>query len=192
MPVLDLVLRGRFTLLLFLAAILLDQAGLGAGVTFFSLNSAVYLAPYFILGMICARMLPEVTALGPLRFLPVLVLVVVFGAELARHFPEAGLLAAGRGAPSSLLIGLGVCLAFWLAMPRVGLLVRLAPYTFTIYLYHVLFTSAARRLLSWAGVTELPVLILGGLLAGVVGPMALHAASLRFSLTRRAVLGLRS
>ncbi len=70
-------------------------------------------------------------------------------------------------------LGLPMMLFVLRAAGQIPGLKALAPYTFYIFLWHVFFTSATRRLLDKLGVEALSLHIAAGLVLGVFGPLAL-------------------
>jgi peptidoglycan/LPS O-acetylase OafA/YrhL len=107
------------------------------------------------------------------------------------HLSATGALSADRLDLQSLLFGAGLCVVALLALPVLGWLRWLGAFSLTIYLYHILATSAARRALGALGVDSLWLLAIAGTAIGVLLPVILHLLAQRTALTRLMVLGLR-
>ena len=160
----------------------------------FSVADALRLSGFFAAGYLAAAHWSRIDAVLPRRWQRAL------GAGLLAALVLAGALRAQGGwSPAGpmqvvpvLVIGLGSCMALLLLRPRIAALAWLGPYSYAIYLFHVFFTAGSREMLSHL----LPGLAPGalwalGLLAGVLGPVAVHLAALRHPLGATALLGLR-
>lgn len=141
------------------------------------IQGAIYLLPYFLAGLAVTRFglwtaltRPAVLATG---------LVVAVLAVLWIGMPEPN---PDRRTPAVLLAGLSLCaLMLALRWPNRWLGV-IGNASYAIYLYHVFFTAGARIVAERAGLGEqLPLLIALGVTAGVLGPLVLERAILRFS-----------
>lgn len=104
---------------------------------------------------------------------------------------ETGALSRARFDIQSLAFGLGAIFLLFRFFPVVGVLDRLAIFSFVIYLYHPFGTSAARRALSaleigggWLGFVL-------GIAAGVGVPLAIYLCARRSALMSEVILGLR-
>lgn len=185
----DVALRGRFTLgLLALSTLPYLFAGFIPG-NVMSINSAIYLLPFFLLGVVFIRYLPWI-AKGRIWLIAGALLVsLVATADNLAALHEIGRLSLYRNDLQSLGMGLAVCTLAMLVLPRVARFETLGPYAFTIYLYHVFGTAAARALLQALGMTGVFPIFLISLLCGLVLPVVLHRMSERWGLTRRYVLG---
>lgn len=130
----------------------------------FSIDSAVYLMQYFLLGVATRLMPPPPRALrfGLAVAFFVLMLAVLTSGEPFRHRQSLVALATG---------GLGT----WLLIVspwQQRVLARLGNYSYPVFLFHVFFTAASRIVLQRLGVHEVGVLVAAGLAAGVLGPIA--------------------
>jgi len=177
--------------LMLLPSLALAMLGFGLPVNLFSVNMAIYLAPYLLLGIALARALPD-PALRPVqKGLLLGAAAAVFLIVLGMSYPEPGWLNAPRTSLLGYAIGTASCVLAHVALPVVPGVWRLGPFTFSIYLYHVLFTSASRRVLTLLGVDAIWLAVLLGVVAGVAGRLLLHELCQRFAPPRRLVLGLR-
>ncbi|MEP1539422.1 MAG: acyltransferase [Paracoccaceae bacterium] len=186
----DALLKGRHTHWLFLGACAFSLSNIWMP-TFFSLRAVPFLLPFFLFGVLLYRNFhlfyqARNVVLG-------LCLIVVVGVSYlqAHHYWAEGTLMLGRRTPSALVFGVAACTFLFLAMPRIALLDRLAPFAFTIYLYHVFGTSGMREVLEKLGVDALMPKVILGLIAGIALPIVLHKLAEQTGLTRRLVLGLR-
>jgi surface polysaccharide O-acyltransferase-like enzyme len=138
------------------------------GFIWFSVLGATYLSPYFLLGVGLTRLQwdarQERTQSGLLRIaLGALVVAWLMAQGTALERFSAPMLAAG------LLLASG----FWSLGLRNTLLARIGDYSFAIYLFHVLFTSATRMGLHALGLeSPVPVLLIS-VPVGVLGPALL-------------------
>lgn len=104
---------------------------------------------------------------------------------------RTGELSSDRLDLQSLAFGTGLCIAALLALPMLGWLRWLGAFSLTVYLYHILATSAARRAMLAFDIDSLWLQALFGTLAGIMFPIALHLLAMRSGPTRLLVLGLR-
>lgn len=131
----------------------------------FSIDSAAYLMQYFLLGVATRLMPPPPRAwrLGLAVAFFVLVLAVLTSGEPFRHRQSLVALAMG---------GLGT----WLLIVspwQQRMLAWLGDYSYPIFLFHVFFTAASRIALQRLGVHDVSVLVAAGLVAGILGPVAM-------------------
>jgi peptidoglycan/LPS O-acetylase OafA/YrhL len=90
-----------------------------------------------------------------------------------------------------LLIGASSCVLLLAARLRSGTLAYVGAYSYTIYLFHVFFTAASRIALTRAGMHNVWVLFVSGLLAGLLLPIVTDRILARWRLTRVLALGRR-
>ena len=157
----------------------------------FSLDGAMMLLPYFILGVLVWRHRVWLLAHSRPVLAGALILLVIGSLWNIEILRATGIFSDDRRDLQSLLSAMGGCLAVLLLLPRIGFLDRIAAISFTIYLYHVFGTSLMRRLLHMLGVQDLTVHVLMGLAAGLILPFVLHRLAERYDLTRFLVLGLK-
>lgn len=182
---------GRFTLPVFGAAMALYLADPFIPGNLMSVNQAIYLLPFFLLGLVFIRHTPWIRANTPL--------LVILGGSIAiagsiwnlNLLHETGRLSMDRQDLHSLLMGLAICSVAVLTLPRVPWLELLAPFAFTIYLYHVFATAGVRSFLHAIGIAAtLPNFVLE-ITAGLAAPVILHLLANRAPLARRYMLGKR-
>jgi len=180
--VIDVLSRGRLVWACFALALLASLSRWGVPVNVFSVNQAIYLAPYFIFGAIFVRHRAVIVAHHRLLIVMALVGVILASWVNAAEFHATGSFSNARQDLQSLTFGLSACTLALLALPRIALLDRLGPISFTIYLYHPFGTSGMRLLLDSFGIAAIEIHLVLGILAGLMLPGLLHwaAASTRF------------
>ncbi|WP_300033888.1 acyltransferase [uncultured Roseobacter sp.] len=159
------------------------------GTRFFSVDSAFYLLPFFLLGVVFLR-----HAAGIMRESGrlTIVLVVICGASAlwnVRIYFETEMLSLARRDLQSLGFGLSACVLAMLWLPRVAWLERLSPYAFTIYLYHVFGTAGMRLLCDRLEINATEPRFVLGVMAGVLLPVLLHRLATRTPFPGHLVLG---
>jgi fucose 4-O-acetylase-like acetyltransferase len=157
----------------------------------FSNKQALYLAPYFLAGVLYRRHLGAVRRHALALGLACAVAVALSLWSNLATLAETGALSEDRRDLQSLALGLAAPVGLMLALPRVSWLARFGAASFTIYLYHVLATSGSRRLLEAVGVEGTAPLLIAGVVLGIAFPLALHVLAERTGPTRRLVLGQR-
>ena len=90
-----------------------------------------------------------------------------------------------------LSLGVGFGVALLVLMPAIPLMGRLGIFSYSIYLFHVFGTASSRILWERLGVSDIPLLLLSGTLAGLVIPIAIHLALERVPYVSWALLGIR-
>lgn len=155
----------------------------------FGINGAVYLLPFFVLGMIGHEKVNEIRhtfrVIGPLVFV-LISLVLLYVATVDRG------LIVDRRSLVGLLVGCVSCVALLSSNVQVRWLIWLGGYSYGIFLFHVLFAAASRLVLARLGVTADSVLVLGGVTCGLLGPVVLSSIFSRFSVTSVLFLGERA
>jgi len=154
----------------------------------FSAVHAIYLAPFFLLGLGANRfrailLRPAVIWISAACFLGAMTLHAL---TIAAHGQIAE-----PGTATGLLIGASGTLALIYLFPHLRVLELLGAYSFTIYLFHPFFVAAARALLKYAQLTSTELCFALGLAAGVLGPPVLENALRGMALPRRLLLGQR-
>ena len=153
----------------------------------FSALDAIYLAPYFLLGLGANRF--RKILMQPLVSWTCVVVVLV---SMLMH---AAMLLQGQtpphdGAPLELLVGITGALALIALCPGFKPLEQIGAYSFAIYLFHPFFVGAARAVTKPVGVTG--VLFTVCLIAGVFGPMVLERVLGNVPVVKTLLFGRRS
>lgn len=131
---------------------------------YFGLSGAVYLLPFFLLGLACKRFeggLQRLNAAWPAVAIAAIALYVWLTRAALPEWNSLSAVLLG-GAACLLLVRLGLQ-AKWLAW--VGY------FSFSIYLFHTMFSAASRIALIRLGVDNIALLFSLGLLAGIMGPI---------------------
>ncbi|WP_410219261.1 acyltransferase family protein [Paracoccus sp. (in: a-proteobacteria)] len=187
----DILTRGQ----ILLPALLVAFAALGSGSTFetdiLAANRISFLFAYLLLGIAYVRYHHVFRAYrGPVLALAALALLMGLGMTL-NILLESDALPRSHLGLRSLLLASGSCLLTFMLLPHLRSLDWLGGFSLTIYLYHILATSATRRVLDTAGTDSLILHVLLGTLAGVAAPLILHLVMSQWSLTRLLFLGLK-
>jgi peptidoglycan/LPS O-acetylase OafA/YrhL len=153
------------------AAIHLSIDMAGADHSPFSVVDALYLAPFFLLGMGANRfrswlLQPAIIWTCAVAFLASMTVHAILVLEQGRI--------TERGTVLGLVIGASSALALVGTFPRLKPLERLGAYSFAIYLFHPFFVAAMRAALKLAGLSSTEVAFALGLGAGVIGPVILE------------------
>ena len=141
------------------------------------IQGAIYLLPYFLAGLAVTRfgLWTALTRPAVLAGGLAVAIVAVWWIGMPEPNPD-------RRTPAVLLAGLSLCaLMLALRWPN-RWLGTIGNASYAIYLYHVFFTAGARIVAERIGLGEqLALLIALGVTAGVLGPLVLERAILRFS-----------
>ncbi|MHC8393969.1 acyltransferase family protein [Pseudomonas sp. LB3P93] len=155
----------------------------------FGINGAVYLLPFFVTGMIChenvSALKRSLKVIGPVVFVLISV-ALLYIAAVDRE------LIVDRRSLVGLLVGCTSCVALLSSDLRSKALIWLGGYSYAIFLFHVLFAASSRFALGRLGVTDESVLVVGGVLCGLLGPVLLSNVFSRFSITSVLFLGERA
>lgn len=141
-------------------------------------REALQLLPFFVFGLLIYRydaILKENISLA------IALLCFVGGLALEAMRPDLfaeldgfGWLRLACGA-SAILVALRL-------VPNLPLLEKIAPYSFTIYLWHPAATALSRDVLQLTGLRSIPVYFILGLAAGIALPVLMHVLLRRFPL----------
>ncbi len=192
--VLDAALKYRFTTFLFLGALALTLVWKLLpipDVRYLKINSAVYLAPYFLLGLLLFRYHEAIMARQRIIIVVATCLFCLGVLLNIGVYQETGQLSRNRFDLQSLALGIGIILLTQFMFPKIGLFDRLAAYSFTIYLYHPVGTGAVRRVIEVLDINSTALHFTIGVTAGFVLPCLIHTMADRFDWSRRMLLGLR-
>lgn len=155
----------------------------------FGINGAFYLLPFFITGMIChekvAVIKQSLKVIGPVVFV-LISIVLLYIAAVDRE------LIVDRRSLVGLLVGCASCVALLSSDMRSKALIWLGGYSYAIFLFHVLFAASSRFAFGRLGITDDSVLVIGGVLCGLLGPVLLSNVFSRFALTSVLFLGERA
>jgi glucan biosynthesis protein C len=168
-----------------LTAIMISQTGLPIP-TFLGLAGALYLAPYFLFGVIL-RGRPDWLSNPQAGVLALGIVAIVLTSqqlslqELINPVTILQLPAAVAG-----MAGVVFLLQ---RMPQIAWLGGIGRYSYTIYLWHVAAGAGFRDVLMKLGVTSIPVLFLLCLAVAVASPIALFHIARRIPLLSVAVTG---
>ncbi|KKC27777.1 acyltransferase family protein [Sphingomonas sp. SRS2] len=158
-------------------------------IDFLSVNGAIFLAPFFFIGIGARRFV------GPLSRKQMIILVAVLLVALGLHIDNVATMpphmGARRGTWLSLVIGGLTPLLLTAYAPRSSLLARIGHASFAIFLFHIFFVVGTRLLLNRFGVGNMGIQLLAGLFAAIAGPMLLQSVLVRWKTSRRLLLGLR-
>ncbi|WP_299846254.1 acyltransferase [uncultured Paracoccus sp.] len=188
---LDSLTGGRIAHYTLLPACFLSLSGFAVPNDPFSIDGAMILLPYFLLGILVWRHRGKLLAHRRRILAGALALLLIGSAWNIQILRETGMFSQDRRDLQSLLSAVGGCLVTLQVLPRLRSLDRIAAMSFTIYLYHVFGTSLMRRLLDSIGYDQLVLQLIAGILAGVALPVAVHTLAERHNLTRVMILGLR-
>lgn len=184
----DILSRGRYLPVIFVASLLLYLVGWWIPTAFMSVNQAVYLLPYFLFGVLIARHPGTVVKhRAPIILLAAAVLLAATWVNLD-ILQETGRFSRDRRDLQSLGFGMAATTLCYLLLPEIRTR-ALGAFSFTIYLYHVLATSGMRRALLDLGIHDVALHVLLGTVAGIALPILLHVAAQQHPLSRRLILG---
>jgi len=162
-------------------------------VKFFSINHALYLAPFFMAGHVLAlrgkATFAELASRYRLCGWAGLTLAVLLGSLLA--FDKIAVPSFIGGRSVGLGIGFLTALSLFVLQIRIRFLAWIGDKSYAIYLFHVLFLSALTEFWRKAVFADIHWVYLPALAAGLVGPIALQALLLRSGVLSWLFLGLR-
>lgn len=187
----DILSGGRVLFPVLILSALAVAFGLRIPTDVMSADRVTTLLVYFLLGVAFMR---HRDALLERRYVVLSLAVAAISVGLVMNvgvLAQTGALSADRLDLQSLAFGTGLCLAAFLALPVIGWLRWLGAFSLTIYLYHILATSAARRVLDKVDVESVWVHLLIGTAAGILLPVCLHLLAQKTAATRLLLLGIR-
>jgi glucan biosynthesis protein C len=153
--------------------------------SFLSYDNAIYLAPFFLLGL-GANRFRGIVASRSVAYACIALFVVSF----AMHADIVWTLGASTPTAINLAVGLSGSLALLYVMPRLRWLELIGAYSFTIYLFHPFAVAPSRKVLESLGVDSPGVLFAMGVVAGVLCPILLERVARQWPVARRWLLGL--
>ena len=147
------------------------------------ISGMFYLMPYFLSGFALEHFKwcrPAGRRMAPLLFITAGAIMLLW----ARPVSEPD-----RFSLAMLAIGLLSSAALWLRPVHARWLARIGDFSYTIFLFHVFFTSAARIGLDYLDVHGTAVHVIAGVVSGLAGSIALHAVVMRSPILQALVLG---
>lgn len=142
------------------------------GFIWLGVAGALYLLPFFLGGVALTRYDWQVP-LGSHRWNPIA--LAAFGLLVLAQWSPPGP-SQDRFTPAMLASGLLLAAAFWLWPIRSAWLARIGDCSYTIFLFHVFFTAAARIGLERVGVHAIVLQVMAGMFLGVAMPMLVQRA----------------
>jgi hypothetical protein len=156
------------------------------------IGGAQYLAPFFLFGIFVIRHGDWVRQVRiPMLATGLAALGIGFVINLM-EYQQTGIFSLQRRDLQSAFTAFGVLTVLYLLLPPIRILDAFGAASFTIYLYHVLGTSAARRGADLAGIENIWLTFFLVVAAGIFLPVVLHTVFFRLSSTRMLFLGLTS
>lgn len=154
---------------------------------FFSLSGALYLAPFFLSGMIL-RIEPAVLRRPELPRLALWAAGIVMAVHQLATV-ESGL-PVGRNSFPAAVCGFAGAYLLFVRCPKIPFFEVIAKYSFTIYLWHSIAASMLRQATERVVHLPVPIEFLLLLSAGVAIPVALHLVVRRIPLLSTLVAGI--
>lgn len=157
-------------------------------IDFLSINGAMFLAPFFFVGIGARRFLrldARTTALLLMLLIVATTLHIINVMTLPAH------IGAQRGTWLSLIIGAVAPVLIIAYAPPSALLARIGGASFAIFLFHIFFVVPTRLALARLGLADPGIQFLAGMTTGVCGPVLLERLIVRSRSARRLLLGLR-
>ena len=154
------------------------------GWRWFGIEGAIYLMPYFLLGLAFPRFHLESRLAKPWIRLVLATLAIV--AVLAMGMPVPS---PDRRTLGVLVAGMSLCLLCLNSGVVIPSLASVGRYSYAIYLFHIFFTASARIGLHLLKIDYLFLDILLGVTLGLAGPMAISHIACRFKWPALLLLG---
>jgi fucose 4-O-acetylase-like acetyltransferase len=155
-----------------------------AGPHILGIDGAIYLAPYFLLGLALSRFEPRafITRKSVKLVLICIALFAIFRMGIPKPNPD-------RKTIDMLLAGLCLCVLVLHVPFKAAWWANVGASSYAIYLFHVFFTAASRISTEKMGVSWLPLQLMMGGVLGVVGPIWVEKWAGRSRLTAFLMLG---
>ena len=152
-----------FSLILALSSVLYLTV---RGGSWLGIEGAIYLMPYFLVGLACSRfpLMPHLSN----GWVKLGLTVIAIAAAIAMGTPVAN---PDRRSVAILLAGISLCLLCMGSKIEVPWLSRIGRHSYAIYLWHVFFTASIRIALHRAGINYLILDFWMGIALGLAGPM---------------------
>jgi hypothetical protein len=171
-------------------AILLSVSGVTAP-TLFSLQFAVHLAPFFLVGMCYHRHSRWIEQHYRSITLIAIALIALWVALTVTDYSAPGEISDNHSPLRALMFGTSVCTLLLFYLPHHPFSRVLGRYSFTIYLYHVLGTAGMRMVLHKLGIPSVSINFVFGVAAGLLFPIAIHLAASRSPMASQLLLGIK-
>ena len=171
-----------------LAAIMLCQSGLTI-TRFFSLAGSVYLAPYFLFGILLRTQQAWLHDRRAGTLAGGVAVIVLASQQFGLQGLTSGVSILQLPAA---LAGMASVVFLLQRLPRMPWLAFTGTYSYTIYLWHVPAGAAMRGVLTHAGIVSVPLLFPLILTVALLAPILLHLLCRRIPLLRAAVTGERA
>ena len=155
---------------------------------FLSINGALYLMPFFLLGVAAYRFFPQIEAWP--RFI---LIISMFGSILISILMAMNYfdISAFRRGLLPLFLATSCCLGLYALKFRSEFLVNIGSYSYTIFLFHSFFAVASRIVLNRLEIQSEWLLFWNGLVFGIVGPIVLHKIFIKNRFSKFLFLGMR-
>jgi peptidoglycan/LPS O-acetylase OafA/YrhL len=150
---------------------------------YFSVSGAIYLFPFFLMGMFVQRY-DFFNKIKHYKWILILLLLSIIVLIYNDHLS----LVASRS-PVGLAIGTVSCLLLFAIKPSFTPLARIGTYSYSIYLLHVFFTAFSRIALTKIGINELVIVYSISLVLGLLGPIIADIIIDKHKLCRLVLLG---
>jgi peptidoglycan/LPS O-acetylase OafA/YrhL len=133
------------------------------------IDGAIYLMPYFLLGLACARfpLMPHLSKV----WVKLGLTAIAMGAAVSMGMPIPN---PDRRTVAMLLVGVALCLLCMGSKMAVPWLARIGNHSYAIYLWHVFFTAPTRMLLDLLAVDYVALHLVLGVTFGLAGPMLME------------------
>lgn len=153
--------------------------------SFMSYDNAIYLAPFFLLGLGANRF----RALVGSRQIAY-ACAAIFAVAFALHADAVWEIGVTTPTAVKLAVGLSGSLVLLYFMPRVRWLEFVGAYSFTIYLFHPFAVAPSRKVLEALGYDAPALLFAVSVAGGLLCPIALERMGRQWPVARRWLLGL--
>lgn len=185
----DVLLSQRFTVGILMLACVGYLSGFAFNTSFFSVNGTIYLLPYFLVGVVFFRHANEIWEEAERITIVALIICVTCAFWNIRVLYDTDTFSLVRRDVQSLGFGLSMCLLAVLWCPKLTLLEKLSPYAFTIYLYHIFGTVAARMMCNAFDISQTDIRFFIGLAGGLLLPIMMHEVVLKSQVLSVTLLG---
>lgn len=154
------------------------------GWSWLGIEGAIYLLPYFLLGLACKRFSWDRCLQSPAGRALLLALALAAIGWIGQPVPNPD-----RRTLAMLCAGMSLCLLCLLDVRVVGWLAWTGRHSYPIYLFHVFFTAGARIALERLGIEALALHIPLGLALGLLGPVTVDLLASSHPLSALLLLG---